>query len=158
MLEFIIPSRGLLGFRSEFIRITKGHGIISSAFYDFMPLQSEIEKNRSGALVAHEEGDATSHALKNLEDRGVFFITPRSKVYRGMIVGEHNRGNDLTVNVCKTKKLTNMRSAGAEVLEVLASPTVVTLEFGLDFLGNGELLEVTPKSLRLRKEDLNFKS
>jgi GTP-binding protein len=157
VMEFVIPSRGLLGFRSEFVRITKGHGIISSAFYDFMPLQTDIEKLRSGALVAHEDGDSTSFALKNLEDRGVFFIHPRAKVYRGMIVGEHNRGTDLVVNVCKTKKLTNMRSATSEVLDVLATPQNVTLEFGLDFLGSDELLEVTPKSLRLRKENLNFK-
>jgi GTP-binding protein len=157
-LEFIIPSRGLLGFRSEFVRITKGHGIISAAFYDFMPLNTPIEKQRSGALVAHEDGDTTSFALKNLEDRGIFFVNPREKVYRGMIVGEHTRGSDLVVNVCKTKKLTNMRSATSEVLDVLATPTTVTLEFGLDFLAEGELLEVTPKSLRLRKEDLNFKS
>jgi GTP-binding protein len=157
LLEFIIPSRGLLGFRSEFIRITKGHGIISAAFYEFKPLQTDMEKQRNGALIAHETGDSTSHALKNLEDRGVFFISPRAKVYRGMIVGEHNRGNDLALNVCKTKKLTNMRSATSEVLEVLATPQLVTLEFGLDFLGPGELLEVTPKSLRLRKSDLNFK-
>jgi GTP-binding protein len=122
-----------------------------------MPLQTDIEKLRSGALIAHEDGDSTSHALKNLEDRGVFFIYPRTKVYRGMIVGEHNRSADLVVNVCKTKKLTNMRSATSEVLDVLATPQNVTLEFGLDFLGNDELLEVTPKSLRLRKENLNFK-
>jgi GTP-binding protein len=157
VLEFVIPARGLLGFRSEFIRLTKGNGIMNSAFYEYMPLPVEIEKLRNGALIAHEEGDSTSYSLKNLEDRGTFFITPRTKVYRGMIIGEHTRGSELVLNVCKAKQLTNMRSAGSEVLTTLATPVTLTLEFGLDFLGPKELMEVTPLSLRLRKEDLNFK-
>jgi GTP-binding protein len=157
LLEFLIPARGLLGFRSEFIRLTKGNGILSHAFFEYRPLSADLQKLRNGALIAVEEGDATAYALKNLEDRGAFFIAPKTAVYRGMIVGEHNRQNDLGINVCKTKKLTNMRSASAEVLEVLATPVALTLEFGLDFLGPGEWMEVTPESLRLRKDDLSLK-
>ncbi len=157
MLEFIIPARGLLGFRSEFIRLTRGQGTMSHAFAHYGPWAGDIGNLRNGALVAHETGDSTAYALKNMEDRGTFFITPRTKVYRGMVLGEHNRGNDLVVNVCKAKKLTNMRSASAEVLEVLSTPVDLTLEFGLDFIGGDELMEVTPKSIRLRKCDLDFK-
>ncbi len=157
MIEFKIPSRGLLGFRSEFIRITRGQGMMTSAFSEFKPWVGEIGTHRNGALVAFEPGESTAYALKNFEDRGVFFIKPRVTVYKGMIVGEHTRGNDLVINVCKTKKLTNMRSATSEVLEVLATPVEVTLEFGLDFIAQDELMEVTPQNIRLRKQNLDFK-
>jgi GTP-binding protein len=157
IVEFQIPARGLLGFRSEFIRLTRGQGMMTHAFSDYRPWAGEIGTVRNGVLVAHESGEATAYALKNLEDRGVFFIRPRVTVYRGMIVGEYTRQNDLLVNVCKMKKLTNMRSATAEVMEVLATPVEVTLEFGLDYIAQDELMEVTPTSIRLRKENLNFK-
>lgn len=157
MVEFVIPSRGLLGFRSEFIRFTRGQGMMTSAFAEFKPWIGDISSARNGALVAHEPGDATAYALKNLEDRGIFFLKPRTAVYRGMIVGEHNRQSDLLVNVCKAKKLTNMRSATADVLEVLSTPVDVTLEFGLDFIATDELLEVTPLNIRLRKKILDGK-
>ncbi len=157
LLEFHIPSRGLLGFRSEFIRLTRGQGMMTHAFMEFRPWVGEIGSTRNGVLVAHENGEATAYSLKNLEDRGIYFIKPRATVYRGMIVGEHNRQNDLLVNVCKAKKLTNMRSATADVLEVLSTPIEVTLEFGLDYIATDELMEVTPVSIRLRKENLNFK-
>ncbi len=157
IIDFDIPSRGLLGFRSEFIRITKGQGIMTSAFSEFRLWVGEIGTSRNGVLIAHEAGEATAYALKNLEDRGTFFITPRTTVYRGMIVGEHTRQSDLVLNVCKEKKLTNMRSATADVLEVLSTPVEVTLEFGLDYIALDELMEVTPQSIRLRKADLNFK-
>jgi GTP-binding protein len=107
--------------------------------------------------VAMEAGETTSYALKGLEDRGIFFIKPRVTVYKGMIVGEHSRQNDLVLNVCKTKKLTNMRSATADVLEVLQTPIEVTLEFGLDYIAPDELMEVTPQNIRLRKANLDFK-
>lgn len=158
LVEFQIPSRGLLGFRSEFVRLTRGQGIMTHAFNEFRPWVGEISNLRSGALIAHEAGEATAYALKNLEDRGVYFIKPRTTIYRGMVVGEHNRQNDLVVNVTKAKKLTNMRSATADVMDVLATPVDVTLEFGLDFIGQDELMEVTPKNIRLRKENLDFKS
>ena len=154
VLEFKIPSRGLLGFRSDFIRLTRGQGMMTSAFNAFVPWVGDIGSNRNGVIVANEQGEATAYALKNLEDRGVFFIHPKTVVYKGMIVGENNRQQDLVANVTKTKKLTNMRSASAEVLEVLSTPTEVTLEFGLDYINMDELMEVTPKSIRLRKASL----
>ncbi|MFN8614433.1 MAG: translational GTPase TypA [Vampirovibrionales bacterium] len=154
MLTFRIPSRGLLGFRSEFIRLTRGQGMMTAAFDDYLPWAGEIGSTRNGVLIAHEAGESTAYALKNLEDRGQFFIGPRISVYKGMIVGEHNRQQDLAINVVKAKKLTNMRSAGAEVLDTLATPILVTLEFGLDFIEAGEWMEVTPKNIRLRKIDL----
>jgi GTP-binding protein len=157
MVEFQIPARGLLGFRSEFIRLTRGQGIMTHAFSDYRPWAGDIGSSRNGVLVAHEPGETTAYALKNLEDRGIFFIKPRMTVYRGMIVGEHTRQSDLLVNVCKAKKLTNMRSATADVLEVLSTPIEVTLEFGLDYINQEELMEVTPTNIRLRKEVLDFK-
>ncbi|MDJ0626515.1 MAG: translational GTPase TypA [Candidatus Caenarcaniphilales bacterium] len=156
-IEFQIPSRGLLGFRSTFIRLTKGQGIMSSAFSEYGPTIGDIGSSRNGALIAHENGVATEYALKNLEDRGVYFIAPGDKIYRGMVVGENARPQDLVVNVCKTKKLTNMRSAGAEVLDGLTASVDLTLEFGMDYISDDELLEVTPESIRLRKANLNFK-
>lgn len=157
LVEFSIPSRGLMGFRSEFIRLTKGQGMMTHAFAEFKPWVGDIGTTRNGSLIAHEPGDATGYALKNLEDRGIFFITPGTKVYRGMIVGENSRGQDLVLNVCKAKKLTNMRSATADVLEVLTTPIDVTLEFALDYIQDDELIEITPENIRLRKLDLNFK-
>jgi GTP-binding protein len=157
LIEFKIPSRGLLGFRSEFIRLTRGQGMMTSAFSEFRAWIGDISSARNGVLVAHEPGETTAYALKNLEDRGTFFVKPRVTVYRGMIIGEHTRQSDLLVNVCKMKKLTNMRSATADVLEVLSTPVEVTLEFGLDYIAQDELMEVTPTSIRLRKENLNFK-
>lgn len=157
LLDFHAPSRGLLGFRSEFIRLTKGQGIMTSAFLEFRAWVGDMGQTRNGSIVASEAGESTSYALKNLEDRGKFFIQPRVPVYRGMVVGEHNRAGDLAVNVAKVKKLTNMRSAGADVLDVLQTPVDVTLEYGMDFISLDELMEVTPKSIRLRKANLNFK-
>ncbi len=156
-IEFKIPTRGLLGFRSIFIRMTKGQGIMTSAFAGYGPMAGEISLSRNGSLIAHEDGKTTEYALKNLEDRGIYFLLPGTDVYRGMIVGEHNRNNDLVVNICKTKKLTNMRSAGAEVLEALSSHIQLTLEFALDYLAGDELMEITPQSIRLRKQNLNVK-
>jgi GTP-binding protein len=157
MIEFSIAARALLGFRSEFIRLTRGQGTMTHAFASFQPWIGDIGSVRNGALIAHEAGEATAFALKNLEDRGTYFIKPRMTVYRGMIIGENNRQSDLVVNVCKMKKLTNMRSANADVLEVLATPIEVSLEFGLDFIESDEMMEVTPKTIRLRKENLNIK-
>ena len=156
-LEFRIPSRGLLGFRSTFIRLTKGQGIMSSGFSDYSPMAGEIGGIRDGALISHEDGTATEYALKGLEDRGVYFVIPGTKVYRGMVIGESNKPQDLVINICKAKKLTNMRSAGAESLDALAAPIKLTLEFALDYIAADELLEVTPQSIRLRKANLNFK-
>ncbi len=151
MLRFVIPSRGLLGFRSEFIRLTRGQGMMTAAFQDYQPWVGDIGTHRNGVLVSAEQGETTAYALKNLEDRGTFFVAPRTTVYPGMIVGENNRQQDLKLNVCRPKKLTNMRSATADVMEVLSTPIEVTLEFGLDYIAVDELMEVTPDSIRLRK-------
>jgi len=150
-LEFIVPSRGLIGFRGDFIRSTRGEGIMSHSFFDYRPLQGNFDLRRNGVLISFDEGVSTFYALKNAEDRGQFFITPGTKVYKGMIVGEHNRPQDLEINVCKTKQLTNMRSAGAEELDTLQSPLQMTLERALEYIGTDEMLEVTPESIRLRK-------
>ena len=150
-LEFIVPSRGLIGFRGEFIRATRGEGIMSHSFYEYRPMMGEFDTRRNGVLIAFEEGTATFYALKNAEDRGQFFISPGTKVYKGMIIGEYNRPQDLEINVCKTKQLTNMRSAGAEELDTLQAPVQMTLERALEYIGPDEMLEVTPESIRLRK-------
>ena len=150
-LEFVVPSRGLIGFRGEFIRATRGEGIMSHSFLDYRAMQGDFDARRNGVLIAFEEGAATFYALKNAEDRGQFFITPGTKVYKGMIVGENNRPQDLEINVCKTKQLTNMRSAGAEELDTLQAPVQMTLERALEYIGPDEMLEVTPESIRLRK-------
>ena len=126
-LEFIVPSRGLIGFRGEFIRTTRGEGIMSHSFFEYRPMLGEFDTRRNGVLIAFEEGTATFYALKNAEDRGQFFISPGTKVYKGMIIGENNRPQDLEINVCKAKQLTNMRSAGAEELDTLQAPVGVSL-------------------------------
>ena len=150
-LEFVVPSRGLIGFRGDFIRATRGEGIMSHSFLEYRKMQGDFDTRRNGVLISFEEGTATFYALKNAEDRGQFFITPGTKVYKGMIVGENNRPQDLEINVCKTKQLTNMRSAGAEELDTLQSPIQMTLERALEYIGPDEMLEVTPESIRLRK-------
>ncbi|WAL60982.1 translational GTPase TypA [Thermocoleostomius sinensis] len=150
-LEFTIPARGLIGFRGEFMRLTRGDGIMNHSFLDYRPILGEVETRRNGVLIAFEEGTATFYAMKNAEDRGVFFITPGTKVYKGMIVGEHNRPQDLELNVCKTKQLTNHRASSGEELVQLQAPVDMSLERALEYIGPDELLEVTPASIRLRK-------
>jgi GTP-binding protein len=150
-LEFVIPARGLIGFRGDFMRLTRGEGIMNHSFLDYRPLSGDVEARRNGVLIAFEEGTATFYAMKNAEDRGVFFITPGTKVYKGMIIGEHNRPQDLELNVCKTKQLTNHRSATGDELVQLQAPTEMSLERALEYIGPDELLEVTPESIRLRK-------
>ena len=150
-IEFVVPSRGLIGFRGDFIRITRGEGIMNHSFLEYRPLCGELETRYNGVITAFEEGTATFYALKNAEDRGVFFITPGTKVYKGMIVGEHNRPQDLELNVCKAKQLTNHRAASGDELVQLQAPTEMSLERALEYIGPGELVEITPESIRLRK-------
>ncbi|MBO0351707.1 translational GTPase TypA [Phormidium pseudopriestleyi FRX01] len=150
-LEFAIPARGLIGFRGEFMRLTRGAGIMNHSFLDYRPLSGDIDARRNGVIIAFDEGTATFYALKNAEDRGVFFITPGTKVYKGMIVGEHNRPQDLDLNVSKTKQLTNVRSSTGDELVQLQAPVEMSLERALEYIGPEELLEVTPESIRLRK-------
>jgi len=150
-LEFVIPARGLIGFRGEFMRLTRGEGIMNHSFLDYRPLCGDVESRRNGVLIAFEEGVSTFYAMKNAEDRGIFFITPGTRVYKGMIVGEHNRPQDLELNVCKTKQLTNHRSATGDELVQLQTPQEMSLERALEYIGPDELVEITPESIRLRK-------
>ena len=158
-LKFSIPARGLIGFRTEFIRMTRGEGIMYHTFDEYKPYAGDIPKQRSGSILAHEQGEAIPYALAQFEDRGVFFITPKTKVYRGMIIGEGNRPQDIVVNICKTKKLTNMRSATADVMVTLQAHKELSLEDCLEYIGDDELVEITPQNIRMRKMDLvKFKS
>ncbi|MBD2102713.1 translational GTPase TypA [Leptolyngbya sp. FACHB-261] len=150
-LEFVIPARGLVGFRGEFMRLTRGEGIMNHSFLDYRPLAGEVETRRNGVLISFEEGTSTFYAMKNAEDRGAFFISPGTRVYKGMILGEHNRPQDLELNVCKTKQLTNHRASGGEELVQLQTPIDMNLERALEYISADELVEVTPKSVRLRK-------
>ena len=153
-MKFSIPARGLIGFRSEFIRMTRGEGIMYHTYDDYKPYAGDIPKQRSGSILAHEQGEAIPYALAQFEDRGVFFITPHTKVYRGMIIGEGNKAQDIVVNICKTKKLTNMRSSTADVMVTLQAHKELSLEECLEYIGDDELVEITPKSIRMRKQDL----
>ncbi|MEM9002404.1 MAG: translational GTPase TypA [Cyanobacteria bacterium P01_F01_bin.86] len=150
-LEFVIPARGLIGFRGEFMRLTRGEGLMNHSFLEYRPMTGEVETRRNGVLIAFEEGTATFYALKNAEDRGVFFITPGTKVYKGMVIGENNRPQDLELNVCKTKQLTNHRSATGDELVQLQTPMDMGLERALEYISSDEMVEVTPESIRLRK-------
>ncbi len=153
-LEFNIPARGLIGFKGEFIRLTRGEGIMYHTFNKYDTLAGDIPKQRMGSLIAWEQGEAVPYALAQFEDRGTFFITPKTKVYKGMIVGEGNRAQDVAVNVCKTKKLTNMRTSTADVMVTLKAPKILSLEEALDYIADDELAEITPESIRMRKADL----
>jgi len=150
-LEFIIAARGLIGFRGEFMRLTRGDGIMNHSFLDYRPITAGIDSRRNGVLISFEEGTSTAYSMKNAEDRGAFFISPGTKVYKGMIVGEHNRQQDLEINICKSKQLTNHRASGGEELVQLQTPIDMGLERALEYIGPDELLEVTPESIRLRK-------
>lgn len=154
-LEFVVPTRGLLGFRSEFLRLTKGNGVMNHGFLEFRDWCGEIPRQRNGALVAWEEGVATGYALLAAEDRGVYFISPSTRVYGGMIVGEYNRSQDLDINVCKTKKLTNIRSSTSDALVTLQAPREMPLEKCLEWIHDDELVEITPLSIRMRKRQLS---
>lgn len=156
-LTFHIPARGLIGFRSEFIRMTRGEGIMYHTFLHYRPFAGDIPRQRCGSIIAFEQGEAIPYALAQFEDRGVFFVTPKTKVYRGMIIGECNRPQDIQVNICKTKKLTNMRSSTADVMVTLQAPKILSLEEALEYIGDDELVEITPENVRLRKADLTRK-
>ena len=156
-LTFHIPARGLIGFRSEFIRMTRGEGIMYHTFLHYRPYAGDISRQRNGSIIAHEQGEAVPYALAQYEDRGTFFITPKTKVYRGMIIGECNKPQDIVVNICKTKKLTNMRSATADVMVTLQAHKQMALEECLEYIAEDELVEITPENVRIRKADLTRK-
>lgn len=153
-LEFKVPTRGLLGFKSEFTTMTKGEGLLSSSFEEFAPYKGAIEKREVGSMISMENGTAMAYSLWNLQERGTIFITPTTEVYEGMIVGESNKGQDLTVNVTKNKKLTNVRASGSDEAMKLTPPKLMTLEEAIDYIGWDEYVEVTPENIRLRKKYL----
>ena len=154
-LEFKVPSRGLFGYRSEFLTDTKGEGIMSSVLDSYAPMKGEIERRLVGSLIAHESGEAVAYGLGAAQERGALFIGPGTPVYAGMVVGICSRNEDMTVNVCKRKQLTNMRASGSDDAIRLVTPRVFSLEQCLEFLADDELLECTPKSLRIRKRELD---
>ena len=155
-MVFSVPARGLIGFSTEFLSMTRGYGIMNHSFDDYQPvIDSNIGNRRNGALVALEAGQATTYGIMNLEDRGTIFVNPGTEVYGGMIIGEHNRENDLTVNITKAKQLTNIRSATKDQTAVIKRPRILTLEESLEFMDDDEYCEVTPESVRLRKQILD---
>ena len=154
-LEFIIPARGLIGFRNEFMTDTKGNGIMNHVFEGYAPYKGEIESRSRGSIVSFEQGEAIAYGLFNAQERGRLFITPGTPVYQGMVVGECSRAEDLDINVCKGKKLTNTRASGSDDAVKLVPVTTLTLEQSIEFIGNDELVEVTPESIRIRKRYLD---
>ncbi|MCA8908562.1 MAG: translational GTPase TypA, partial [Rhodospirillaceae bacterium] len=154
-LVFFAPTRGLIGYHNEFMTDTRGTGVMNRVFHAYQPHRGTMPSRRTGVLISNDEGEAVAYALWNLEDRGPMMIDPGDKVYRGMIVGEHSRGTDLEVNVLKGKKLTNIRAAGKDDNVLLTPPLRMTLERALTYINDDELVEVTPKTIRLRKRQLD---
>jgi GTP-binding protein len=154
-LEFVVPARGLIGFRGEFMTQTKGTGILHHNFHGYEPYKGDLAHRTKGALVSMETGESVAYGMWKLQERSVFFIDPGTKVYEGMVVGENSREQDMTVNVCKTKQLTNMRASGSDEAVRLEAPHLHTLEQAIEWIGDDELVEVTPKSIRIRKKYLN---
>lgn len=154
-LEFCIPSRGLIGYRGEFMTDTKGNGIINTTFDGYDTYRGDIQYRKQGSLIAYEAGEAITYGLFNAQERGVLFIGPGEKVYAGMVIGQNGRGEDIELNVCKKKQLTNTRSSSADEALRLSPPKVLSLEQALEFIDTDELLEVTPKALRIRKKILD---
>ena len=154
-LTFLIPARGLIGYRNEFLTDTKGEGIINTVFSGYAPYKGDLSYRSQGSLIAFESGEAVTYGLFNAQERGDLFISPGDKVYAGMVVGEHCKPEDVEVNVCKKKQLTNTRSSAADEALRLTPPRIMSLEQCLEFIDNDELLEVTPKSLRIRKKILD---
>ena len=150
-LTYMVPTRGLLGYRAEFIMDTKSEGILHHAFSKYERFKGEINKRQNGVLISGINGKTAGYALNNLQERATLFIEPGVEVYEGMIVGENNRGQDMTVNPCKEKKLTNIRAAGADEAIRLTPPIKLTMEQALEFIDDDELVEITPKNIRLRK-------
>lgn len=154
-LEFLIPTRGLFGYKTEFLTDTRGEGVLNTIFECYEPQKGDIQKRFTGSLIAYEDGEATSYGLFNAQDRGQMFIDPATKVYAGMIVGLSPKGDDIVVNVCKKKHLTAIRSAGADEALRLVTPKKMSLEEAIEFIADDELIEITPKSIRLRKRILD---
>jgi GTP-binding protein len=154
-LEFIIPARGLIGLRSEVLTDTRGTAVMTHTFHDYAPYKGDIPGRKNGVLTAMELGETTAYSLDALQPRGILFLGAGVEVYGGMIIGEHSRDNDLDVNPCRGKKLTNVRASGTDDAVRIAPPRILTLEQALEFIDDDELVEVTPKSIRLRKKELD---
>ena len=154
-LEFHIPSRGLIGFRGDFLTSTKGAGILNTAFDGYAPYKGDIQYRKQGSLIAFETGEAVTYGLFSAQDRGTLFIGPGEKVYSGMVIGQSGKPEDIELNVCKTKHLTNTRSSSADEALKLTPPKRLSLEQALEFIDTDELMEVTPESLRIRKKILD---
>jgi GTP-binding protein len=153
-LDYRVPARGLIGFQGEFMNLTRGTGLFSHVFDGYAPLKGEIPDRRNGVLVSAENGEAVAYALWKLQERGRMFVSPGDKVYEGMVIGIHSRDNDLVVNPIKTKQLTNIRAAGKDEAILLTPPIPLTLEYAVEFIADDELVEITPKSIRIRKRHL----
>ena len=154
-LEFVIPSRGLIGYRGEFMTDTKGNGILNTEFEGYGPYKGDMFYRKSGSIIAFETGVSITYGLFNAQERGVLFIGPGEKVYSGMVIGQTGKAEDVEINVCKTKKLTNTRSSSSDEALRLVTPKNMSLEQCLEFIDTDELLEVTPQSLRIRKKILD---
>jgi len=155
-LVFLAPARGLIGYPTEFLSMTHGYGIMNHTFDQYMPvINAEIGGRRRGALVSIDTGKATTYSIMSVEERGTIFVNPGTEVYEGMIIGENSRENDLTVNITKAKQMTNVRSATKDQTAVIKTPRILTLEESLEFLNDDEYMEVTPESIRLRKQILD---
>ena len=154
-LEFSIPSRGLIGYRGEFMTDTKGNGILNTLFDGYAPYKGDIQYRKQGSLIAFETGEAITYGLYNAQERGVLFIGAGEKVYAGMVIGQTGKTEDIEVNVCKKKQLTNTRSSSADDALRLSPPRILSLEQSIEFIDTDELLEVTPKTLRIRKKILD---
>ena len=153
-LDYRIPARGLIGFQSEFLTLTRGTGLLSHVFDEYAPMKPEIASRRNGVLISAEAGEAVAYALWKLQERGRMFVVPGDRVYEGMIIGIHSRDNDLVVNPIKGKQLTNVRAAGKDEAVVLTPPVALTLESAIEFINDDELVEITPKNIRIRKRYL----
>jgi GTP-binding protein len=153
-LEYRIPARGLIGFQGEFLTMTRGTGLASHVFDDYGPMAGAMAERRNGVLISQNDGDAVAYALWNLQDRGRMFVSPGEALYEGMIIGVHSRDNDLVVNPIKGKQLTNVRASGTDEAVRLIPPIALTLESAIEFIADDELVEITPKNIRLRKRHL----
>jgi len=154
-IEFIIPARGLIGFRTEFLTETRGTGVMNHTFHEYSPYKGTIVGRKNGVLISMDNGESVAYSLFNLQDRGILFIGSGIEVYEGMIIGQHAKENDLVVNCCRGKKLTNVRASGSDDAIRLTPATILSLEQALEYIDDDELVEVTPKSIRLRKRYLD---
>jgi GTP-binding protein len=153
-LDYRIPARGLIGFQTEFMNLTRGTGLKSHVFDEYAPIRGDIASRRNGVLISGEQGDAVAYALWKLQDRGRMFVSPGERLYNGMVIGIHSRDNDLVVNPIKGKQLTNVRSSGTDEAVALVPPIQMTLESAIEFIDDDELVEITPKNIRIRKRFL----